>query len=245
EERPFVRAIELRQPVPRGVVARQQEPRPIAFVTQRILQLKCPRADVAELAAGKRARDAAERFRARRERHVHLLHASARHELREERRRRPLIAVHLHVIRAKRVDDEEDDVRAARAGDVSWVGRLKYSIALGDRMTTRGWLEGVTDGTKEAGEQLVLPEQVVALTDSPCDRRAEADHRCRRDRERPRGSELTAQGDVRAARHEPDERRDQHECAAEEERYAWLADGKGFLSGPDRRRERDDQMARD
>ena len=191
--------IELRQPVPRGVVARQQEPRPISLVSQRILQLERPRADVAEFAAGECARDAAEGFRTGRERHLDLLHAAARHELREEGRGRPLIAVHLHVIRAKRVDDDEDDVGAVRAGDVSRIRRLKHRIALGDRMTTGGRLEGVADGTKEAGDELVFPQQAVAVRDSPGDRAGEDRAGGARDRDAARPAESAVQREVRAA----------------------------------------------
>src|SRR4029079_14399295 len=80
EEGVVAGVIEAWQTVPRAVVAREQEPRLITLVPQQVLQLERAGADVAELAAGQRARDPAERFRAGGERRLHFLHASALHE---------------------------------------------------------------------------------------------------------------------------------------------------------------------
>src|SRR5438128_700039 len=108
--------VEARQAVPCAVVARQQKPRLVPLVVQDVLKLKRLRADVLKLAAAERARDAAERFRTRRKRVAHLLHAPALDERRQKRSRLTLITVDCRPIRAQRVDDDEDDVLAVCAG---------------------------------------------------------------------------------------------------------------------------------
>src|SRR4029450_1581403 len=103
------------------------------------------------------------------ERRVHLLHASALHERGQKRRRLALISVDLHAIGAQRVHDDQDDVLAAGASDGSRVRRAEYRITFGDRFSSGRWLEGESLWSQKAGDQFVLPEQIVAAVNAPLD----------------------------------------------------------------------------
>jgi hypothetical protein len=52
---------------------------------------------------------------------------------------------------------------------------LKHGVALRHGMTARGWLERVTLRAEEAGDQFLLPPEIVPAADSPRERRAEDD----------------------------------------------------------------------
>ena len=85
----------------------------------------------------------------------------------------PRIPVDLHAVGAQRVDDDEDDVLAVGARHVPRIGRREARRRARRRLGGGRWLEGKTLRAEEAGDQLVLPEQVVAARDPPVHRDAE------------------------------------------------------------------------
>jgi hypothetical protein len=168
EEPVVAHVVEGRQAVPRTVVARQHEPGLIALIVQHVLQLKRACADVEEVAAGQRAGDAAEGFRAGREGRSTRFIASVVPPSATGMVWSGAVTVDVHAIGPQGIHDDKDDMLGARSRHDVRVRRPEATASrAGHCMPPVRRLERESLGTEEAGHEFVLPEQAVAAPDSP------------------------------------------------------------------------------